>query len=196
MDELAAKLGMCELEIRQKNAVKEGSRRVDGPVYPPIGLEECLQAVQNSDHWNTPLEGPNRGRGIAAGFWFGCGLKSSAACTVNSDGTINLLEGSTDIGGSRTSIAMQLAKYWDLGDDINPMVGDTDTAGYTDVTEGVVTYRHGSYEAGRDLQQQMKTLAADLWDCSADEITVGEDGSFTGGDKTIGFKELATELFQ
>ena len=35
------------------------------------------------------------------------------------------LEGSTDIGGSRTSIAMQLAEVLGLeADDINPMVGD------------------------------------------------------------------------
>ena len=40
VDEIAEKLGMCALEIREKNAVKEGSRRVDGPVYPPIGLVE------------------------------------------------------------------------------------------------------------------------------------------------------------
>ena len=93
----------------------------------------------------------------------------------------------------------QLAEVLGLEvDDINPMVGDTDTMGYTDVTGGSrVTFVTGmaAYEAGRDLQQQMKTLAADLWDCSADEITVGEDGSFIRGDKTIGFKELATELF-
>ncbi len=199
VDELAQKLGMCELEIREKNAVKEGSRRVDGPVYPPIGLLECLNALKQSDHWNTPLEGPNRGRGIAAGFWFGCGLKSSAACTVNSDGTINLLEGSTDIGGSRTSIAMQLAEVLGLeADDINPQVGDTDTAGYTDVTGGSrVTFATGmaAYEAGRDLQQQMKSLAADLWDCPADDISVGDDGSFSANGKTVGFKELAVELF-
>src|SRR5690606_16396948 len=91
-------------------AAKEGTRRVDGPVYPRVGLVEVLEAAKASDHWNTPLEGPNRGRGLACGFWFNVGLKSSAAASVNADGTVNLIEGSTDIGGSRASIAMQLAE--------------------------------------------------------------------------------------
>ncbi|MFO1092240.1 MAG: hypothetical protein U0992_02865 [Planctomycetaceae bacterium] len=30
--------------------------------------------------------------------------------TVNADGKVSLIEGSTDIGGTRTSIAMQLAR--------------------------------------------------------------------------------------
>ena len=45
VDEIAEQLGICKLEIRQLNAAKEGMRRVDGPVYPRIGLVECLDAV-------------------------------------------------------------------------------------------------------------------------------------------------------
>ena len=134
VDEIAEN-SECVREIREKNAVKEGSRRVDGPFIHPSGWWNVWMPLSKV---NTGIfDGPHQGRGIAAGFWFGCGLKSSAACTVNSDGTINLMEGSTDIGGSRTSIAMQLAEVLGLeADDINPQVGDTDTAGYTDVTGG------------------------------------------------------------
>ena len=199
MDELAEQLNICPLEIRMKNAVKEGSRRVDGPVYPQIGFVECLEALRDSDHWNSPLEGDNRGRGIAGGFWFGCGLKSSAACSVNADGTINLLEGSTDIGGSRASLAMQLAETLGIeSSDINPMVGDTDSVGYTDVTGGSrVTFATGlaAYEAGRDLQSQMKVRAAELWECETSEVAIGDDGTVSGNGKTAGFKDLASQLF-
>ena len=70
-----------------------------------------------------------------------------------------MLEGSTDIGGSRTSLAMQLAEVLGItSDDVNPMVGDTDSVGYTDVTGGSrVTFATGlaAYTAGRDLQTQM-----------------------------------------
>jgi CO/xanthine dehydrogenase Mo-binding subunit len=110
MNELAVRLNLDPLELRLKNAAKEWTRRVDGPVYPRVGLIECLEAARHSDHWQSPLEGPNRGRGIAAGFWFNIGLKSSVSASVNNDGTVSLLEGSTDIGGTRTSIAMQLAE--------------------------------------------------------------------------------------
>jgi len=199
VDEIAEQLGMCKLKLRQLNAAKEGMRRVDGPVYPRVGLVECLQAVAESDHWNSPLEGENRGRGIAAGFWFGCGLKSSVSVNVNHDGTVNLTEGSPDIGGTRTSIAMQLAELLGIDTfDVNPQVADTDGVGYTDVTGGSrVTFATGlaAYKAGQDLQQQMIVRAAELWECPADEITV-EDGQFVGAGNSASFKELAGELFK
>ena len=196
---LAEKLGIDILELQQKNAAKEGTRRVDGPVYPRVGLVECLDAAAASDHWNTPLEGANRGRGIASGFWFGCGLKSSVVTSVNSDGTVNLTEGSTDIGGTRTSIAMQLAEVLGLdAEDINPQVVDTDNIGYTDVTGGSrTTFATGmaAYEAGRDLQQQMVVRAADLWECEPGDVQI-TNGVFAANGNEANFKELATQLFK
>jgi CO/xanthine dehydrogenase Mo-binding subunit len=60
-------------------------------------------------------------------------------------GTVNLVEGSTEIGGTRTSIAMQFAEVLGLAaEDINPSVVDTNSVGYTDVTGGSrVTYATG-----------------------------------------------------
>ena len=46
IDELARKLGIDPVELRQLNAVKEGSRQATGPVYRKIGFVEILQAAQ------------------------------------------------------------------------------------------------------------------------------------------------------
>ena len=110
VDELCQKLGVDPVEFRLNNAVTEGSRKVEGPVFQKIGLVECLEAARNHEHYRTPLEGPNRGRGLAAGFWMNRGFHSSVNMTVNPDGTVNLIEGSVDIGGSRASIAQQAAE--------------------------------------------------------------------------------------
>ena len=197
MDELAHRLNLDPIDFRLKNAVKEGSRRVDGPTYPTVGFVETLEAAKNSPHYRSKLEGKNRGRGVAAGFWFNCGLKSSCTASVNSDGTVNLLEGSTDIGGSRASIAMQLAEPLGIrAEDVNPRVVDTDSVGYTDVTGGSrVTFATGwaAYEAAQDILRQMKTRAAELWECKPEEVTFA-DGTFRGPGKTAGFKELAAQL--
>src|SRR5262249_17319173 len=104
VDEACEKLLIDPLEFRLKNAAREGTRRIDGPAFPRIGMVECVEAIRNSEHWRTPLKGKNRGRGVASGFWFNIGLKSSVSATVNPDGTVSLIEGSTDIGGTRTSI--------------------------------------------------------------------------------------------
>ena len=100
VDEIAEKLGMDPIELRLQNAAKEGTRRADGPKYPRIGCVELLEAMKNHPHYKAPLEGPNRGRGLAIGFWFNCGLDSSCSMAVTSDGTVSLVEGSPDIGGN------------------------------------------------------------------------------------------------
>ncbi len=197
IDELAHELNIDPLEFRLKNAAKEGTRRVDGPAYPRVGCIETLRAAKESDHWNSSLEGPHRGRGIATGFWFNAGLKSSVTANVNADGTVNLLEGSTDIGGSRTSIAMQLAETLGItAEEVNPQVMDTDSVGYTDVTGGSrVTFATGlaAYEAALDIERQMKELAAKVWRCDSEDVSV-QDGVYQQNGNSATFKELAAQM--
>ncbi|WP_339735791.1 xanthine dehydrogenase family protein molybdopterin-binding subunit [uncultured Gimesia sp.] len=197
VDELCEKLGMEPAEFRLQNAAKEGTRRIDGVTYPRIGLVETLEAIKNSEHFKTPLTGKNQGRGIGSGFWFNAGLKSAVTANVNSDGSVGLLEGSTDIGGSRTAIAMQFAEALGLAaEDIKPAVVDTDSVGYTDVTGGSrVTYATGwaAYEAAQDLKRQIVSRAAELWEVDPDQVSY-EDGSVIGPDKSMTFKEIAIEL--
>ncbi|MBW3595994.1 MAG: xanthine dehydrogenase family protein molybdopterin-binding subunit [Planctomycetes bacterium] len=199
VDELADALGIDPFDFRLKNAAKEGTRRVDGPIYPRIGLIETLEAARNSEHWKSPLEGENRGRGMAAGFWFNVGLKSSVSAHVNPDGTVKLLEGSTDIGGTRASVAMQLAETLGIAaEDVHPIVADTDSVGYTDVTGGSrVTFATGmaAYEAGLDIRRQMAERAALLWECDANDVTIeGDDYSANGNSMT--FREIAANLHE
>ncbi|MGH7030177.1 MAG: xanthine dehydrogenase family protein molybdopterin-binding subunit, partial [Stellaceae bacterium] len=150
-------------------------------------------------HYKAPLSGKYRGRGIAAGFWFNIGLKSSASASVNPDGTVTLVEGSTDIGGTRTSVAMQLAETLGIAaEDVKPQVADTDSIGYTDVTGGSrVTFATGlaAYQCGLDIRRQMAERAAALWECDADAVTFDE-GSFRHNGKSITFKQLASRLHE
>ncbi|UUO04954.1 xanthine dehydrogenase family protein molybdopterin-binding subunit [Blastopirellula sp. J2-11] len=196
-NELAEQLQIDPIAIRRINGVKEGSRRVDGPVYSRIGYLECLEAAQNSSHWNSPLEGANQGRGIAAGYWFNIGLKSSVSASVNPDGTVNLLEGSTDIGGTRTSIAMQLAETLGIpAADVLPKVVDTDSIGYTDVTGGSrTTFATGmaAHKVGLDLLEQLTARAAFLWECDPAEVKVDGD-LYRWRDQQMTFKQLAEKL--
>ena len=197
IDELAGTLGIDPLEFRLKNAASEGTRRVDGPVYPRVGLVECLHAAKHSDHWKSPLSGTNRGRGIAAGFWFNIGGTSSCSASVNGDGIVTLVEGSTDIGGTRTSIAMQLAETLGIGaGDVLPQVADTDSVGYTLLTGGSrVTFATGlaAYTLGLDLQEQMKQRAATIWECEPAAVEV-KNGVYSRNGDSLTFKELAAKI--
>ncbi len=200
VDELAEKLGIDPVVFRLLNTAREGTRRADGPVNKRIGHEECLIAVKNSDHYKSKLEGKNRGRGVASGFWGNGGGVSSASASVNADGTINLVEGSTDIGGTRTSIAMQMAEVLGLSvDRIRPQVGDTDSIGYTGVTGGSrTTFATGwaAYKCAQDIIGQMKARAAKLWEISEDDIAFDEGVFKSKSDptKALTFKQLAAQL--
>ena len=208
IDEIAEQLGMDPLEIRRLNGAKEGDRQVHGPTYPRIGYLETVHAALEHEHYQSPLEGPNRGRGVASGFWFNVGFQSTVVINVNSDGTVSLVEGSTDIGGTRASIAMQAAETLGIPyEDVNPTVAGTDGVGYTDVTGGSrTTFATGyaAYEAAHDVISQMKQRAADRWNREAEEgdsaAQIGvDDVTYSDGvlrcskdaGKAITFKEMA-----
>jgi len=130
MDDLAQQLGKNPISFRLENAAEEGTRRVDDIVYPRIGGRQCLEVARDSDHYQSELFGPYRGRSMAIGYWFNLGLKSAVIASVNADSTVHLVEGSTDIGGTRTTIAMQFAETLGLSaTDIYPSVGDTSATG-------------------------------------------------------------------
>jgi len=204
IDEICEKLKMEPLEFRLKNAAKQGTRRADGPTYPRVGLVETLEAAKKHPHYSAPLaKGSNpafkRGRGLAVGFWFNIGLKSTVTATLNQDGYVSLVEGSTDIGGTRTSIAMQFAEAMGLtAADIKPTVGDTDMIGYTDVTGGSrVTYATGiaAFEAAQDMKRQIIDRAAGIWKLKPEEVAFENGAVFAKADtsKRFSVQEFAAK---
>jgi CO/xanthine dehydrogenase Mo-binding subunit len=205
VDEICEKLGMDKIEFRLMNASKEGTRRADGPTFPVVGNEECLIAAKNSPHWKSKLvrNGPNgrkRGRGIASGYWFNIGLKSVVTLSVNTDGTVALIEGSTDIGGTRASIAMQAAEVLGIpAEDVRPVVVDTESVGYTDVTGGSRTcYATGyaAYHAAQSVVNILRERAAKLWDIKVSDVDFKDGAFFSKSDSELrlSFKQLAKKL--
>ena len=167
LDELSEKLGMDPVDFRLLNAAKEGTRRADGTLSPLVGGIEILEAVKAHPHYNAPLPGKNQGRGVAFGYWRNNSGPSCAIANVNPDGTIMLVEGSVDIGGSRTAVAQQLAEVLGIPvTDVFPEVGDTDSIGYTSLTAGSgVAFKTGwaIYEAAHDIIRQLIQRAAMIW---------------------------------
>jgi CO/xanthine dehydrogenase Mo-binding subunit len=205
VDELCEAGGFDKMQFRVDNAAHEGTRRGDGVIFPRIGMQEVLEAARKSDHWNSPVGAPGkpgnkRGRGISSGYWFNVGLKSSVNLALNKDGTVELVEGSTDIGGTRASIAMQAAEVLGIpAEDVRPTVADTESVGYTDVTGGSrTTYATGyaAWKAANTMVDLLKERAATLWNINAGDVQF-EDGVFsstTDSELKVSFKELAGKL--
>jgi CO/xanthine dehydrogenase Mo-binding subunit len=196
IDEIAEVLEVDPIEFRERNAAREGTQRVDGHTYSRIGFQETLEVAKNHPHYSAPL-GPNQGRGVASGFWLNVGGVSSASALVNADGSISLIVGTVDIGGSRASIAMQLAETLGLDTyDIKPQVADTETVGYNDHTGGSrTTFATGwaAYELGQQLKQRLVERVAQLWELPETEVKY-DGGVFSAERKRITLKELSGKL--
>ena len=174
IDEVCEKIGMDPLDFRLLNSSKEGVRRATGPLMPRVGFIETLEAAKAHPHYTAPLTGPYRGRGVASGFWGNNTGPSSAVALVQPDGTVSLTEGSPDIGGTRASVAQQLAEVLGIAmEDVNPQIADTDSIGFTSNTGGSgVTFKTGfaAYTAAQDIKEQMMARAAKIWEVSPEDV--------------------------
>ena len=200
IDELAEQCGIDPLEFRIRNAAHEGTPQPAGPPFKKIGFIETVEAIRSSDHYRSKIEGPNRGRGVASGFWFNGGLQSSATVNIHTDGTVSVVTGSVDIGGTRAVQAMIAAEVLGVAvDDVRAVVADTDSTGHTDVTGGsriALATGMAVYEAAHDALTQLKGRAAKLWEKKPDEV-IFSNGAFKAagnGVPPITLKQLASRL--
>ena len=101
-----------------------------------IGFVETLEAIKEHPNYTADL-GPNQGRGVAAGFWFNAGMMSSATVHVNENGTATVVTGSPDIGGESPVHGVDgCRRVGNSHESIKPVVADTETVGFNDVTGG------------------------------------------------------------
>ncbi len=200
IDELAEKCGIDPLEFRIRNAAHEGTPQTAGPPFKKIGFVETVEAIRNSDHYRSKIAGPNRGRGVASGFWFNGGAQSSATVNIHTDGTVSVVTGSVDIGGTRAVQAMIAAEVLGVAvEDVRALVADTDAAGHSDVTGGsriALATGMAIHEAAHDALTQLKARAAKLWEKKPDDVAF-RNGTFSAignGVPPLTLKQLALRL--
>ena len=200
IDELAGEIGMDPLQFRTLNSAREGTRQISGSVLGCVGSDQVLQAARQHAHYNAPLGGPHRGRGVAYAYWGNWGGQSSCTISVHSDGTVNMVTGSVDLTGTRTSLAMQAAEELGLSlEQIRPSVGDTDSIGFTDVTGGSRTTMatgQAVVKAARDVIAQMRERAAVLMAAPVDTVSF-QRGTFTTSQdpaRRMAFGQVAARL--
>jgi CO/xanthine dehydrogenase Mo-binding subunit len=162
---------------------------------------ETLQAAKAHPHYSAPL-GPNQGRGVACGFWFNVGGESSAQLNVNEDGTVTVITGHPDIGGSRASMVNIAAEM--LGVDyrnVRAQIGDTNTIGISATTGGSrVTFSAGMAvtQVTEKVIDTLRERAAKIWDIDVDAV-VWENGearpagSNAGEFEPLSLSELAAK---
>lgn len=178
IDELCNQLGLDPIEVRLKNASKQGTKASFGPKFDRIGLVETLEAAKAHPHFSAPLK-PGQGRGISCGFWFNHGGETAVSLALSEDGTVALSVGTPDIGGSRASMGQMAAE--ELGipyESVRTTIADTATLGYNEISHGSrVTYATGlaTIKAARDAVKKLCARAAAKWGID-EEAVIWEDG--------------------
>jgi CO/xanthine dehydrogenase Mo-binding subunit len=193
LHDLADKLGMDSLTLRQKNAAKNGTKTHYGPTHQNIGYTSVLAAVESHPHWKAPLK-EGHGRGLATGFWFNIGGESSAQVHVNEDGSITAATGSPDIGGSRASIGMMVAEVLGVpAAKVRTIVADTASIGFTHVTGGSrVTFATGmaATQAAEKVVDDLKRRAAQIWDIPVEAVEWKDGAAYPAGSNAGAFDPL------
>ena len=123
IDELAEKLEHRPDRVppEERRQGRDAPRRRPG-LSARSASSKRWKRPRTATHWKTPLDGPeSRPRHRQRLLVQHRARSRAAAANVNADGTVTLVEGSTDIGGTRTSIAMQLAETLGIAaEDVKP----------------------------------------------------------------------------
>src|SRR5207302_6634971 len=194
MDELASALKMDPLELRLKNAAKQGTKAAHGPVFPRIGYVETLEAAKAHPHYQAPL-GKLQGRGVASGYWFNAGGESSAQVNVTEDGNVVVMTGHPDIGGSRASTANIAAELLGIHHSrVNVLIGDTASVGFSNLTGGSRVTFASAMVVTQSAEKVIKTLcerAAKIWKIEADAVTWENGHARPAGENAGKFEPLS-----
>ena len=199
IDELCQHFNYDPLFIRILNAANKGTKSSYGPTFEDIGLKATLEAAKGHPHYHAPLK-ENQGRGISCGFWFNFGGNTCVSLNINFDGTVGVVEGNPDIGGSRSSISQMAAEELGISlDKVKTIIADTNSLGHNDVTDrSRVTFSVGlaTIKAAKAAKKELCKRAAKLWGIDEDAVIWKEGyacpaGANAGNQEPLSLADIA-----
>ena len=186
VNELAEKMGVDPVVLREKNMVKEGEvmPAYYGETANSCALDRCMAKAKEMMHWDEKYpckdmgNGKVRGVGVAMAMQ-GSGISAvdtgSVAMKVNDDGFYSLMIGASDMGtGCDTILAQMAAECMNCSvDDIVVSGVDTDISPYdTGSYASSTTYVTGMavIKTCESLKKKIISKAAKYLDCTEEEL--------------------------
>jgi len=201
MDMLAERLGMDPVEFRLKNfaRLEDGDQDRKFP-FTSNGLEDCIkrgaELFRWQEKWRRPGSSPGplkRGVGMAIHACRHGAMTepSSGMVRVNADGTVNVLTGTSDIGGGQKR-TMAIIAAEELGvpvDAVYVTAADTEVTTDTGGTTGsrqTMTGGTGVRLAAADAKRQILKIAAQELKTEPDKLEIKNSIVYPiGADKGI-----------
>jgi CO/xanthine dehydrogenase Mo-binding subunit len=196
VDELAGKLGMDPVEFRLLNASDEGDPQVNGAPWPRIALKQVLETIRDHPLWKNRTNSGNRAVGMAIGGWPGGLEPCTANVKLNTDGSLVLQVGHSDITGTNTTFAMIVAEVFGTElDKVKVQNADTNSAPYAGMAGGsktTFTLGPAVIKAAESTREQVLAIAATELEASADDLEM-VDGKVRvkGTDRELTIAQIA-----
>ncbi|MFM9433180.1 xanthine dehydrogenase molybdenum-binding subunit [Janthinobacterium sp. CG_23.3] len=199
MDEAAARLGIDPVELKLKNAVREGDIAPSNHALIGHGLEDCIKRGRELSGWDARRRQARPPTGaLRSGWGLGCEMHGSSAypgiqeqgnaiVKMNEDGTVVLLTGTAGLGtGAHTALAQIVAEELGVAfDDVSVVHGDTDVVPWDiGAFASHTTYMGGraAQMAAAEVKRQLLARAARQLDVAPEELELGQGAITVRGD--------------
>ncbi len=176
LDQAADRLGIDRAEIRRRNLVRfgeeilPGNRGIDADLLADLDM-----VVASLESGRRDIDYYGIGFGAAASD-AGAYPISTAQVRVETDGSVIVLSGSTEMGqGSQSLLTQIAAEEFGVGmHRISVLQSDTAGSAYERTTGASRTTTLGGLSLQRacaDARQKLRVMAAELWGCPQDEVS-------------------------
>jgi CO/xanthine dehydrogenase Mo-binding subunit len=200
IDIAATRLGMDPGELRFKNLLKRGEELRPGLKGIDANLDSSLKKLIRASQWKKFT------RKKAAPVGLACAVTNAGATPVSvamarlqSDGMVNILAGSTEMGQGVRTVLSQIAGE-ELGvslDQIRILGADTKVTPYdssTGSSRSTTCMGNAVQAAARDLKKQLIKIAADVFRAPTSQVRL-QDEALVCGEARLTFKEALERRF-
>ncbi|MFQ5911981.1 MAG: xanthine dehydrogenase family protein molybdopterin-binding subunit [Nitrospinota bacterium] len=213
MDKVAYHLGRDPVDLRMEYACDEGDIFASGTKLHSLGHKESLQKCAEAIGWEAgprkppsqpPLRGKRRGKGAALALKSVLTPSTSGAVVeMGSDGSVNLLTSTVEMGQGSGTILCQIAAE-ELGvpfENVNIVQPDTDVTPYDTLTAGSRSAFHMGRAvqlASGDLRRQLFEVAAEALEVREDQLELREEAVQVSGmpDRSVSIAEIFARRFK
>jgi len=186
LDQIAEGLNIDPMDLRMKNAIKEGEVGVHGEVVKSCGLPECIRRVRESIQWNDKKRHklPGVGVGMACTMYWSEGRLDDGFggavvfLKILEDGRIQIVTGEAEYGQGMWNVFAQIAGE-ELGvplENIEVTHPDTDVTPFSLGPWGggraTVTAGNAVRLAALDAKEQIFETTAELLEANYEELVI------------------------
>ena len=200
IDIAATRLEMDPAELRLKNLLRKDEELRPGLKGIDANLASGLKRLISASQWKQSAKKQRSPVGLACAVTnAGATPVSVAMARMQSDGVVNILAGSTEMGQGVRTVLAQIAGE-ELGvplDQIRIQGADTKVTPYdssTGSSRSTTCMGNAVQAAARDLKRQLIKIAADAFRVPQRKVKL-QDGALISGEARLSFKEALERRF-